>query len=134
VQDQGGEVYYRNGEINRKNIKIQGYEISHYMINKCGGLWAKTQLDYASSFNPELALGNGSSWQWKLWFKEESIALAFMPGYKKIKINRALAHNKTSAMSYINIWLHFVFATKDRIPYLNDMIRKDVFDHIQQNA
>jgi len=37
-------------------------------------------------------------------------------------------------MSYINVWLHFVFVTKNRHPYLNSTIRKDVFDHIQQNA
>ena len=37
-------------------------------------------------------------------------------------------------MSYIKIWLHYVFATKNRFPFLNDQIRGDVFDQIKQNA
>ena len=37
-------------------------------------------------------------------------------------------------MSYISIWLHCVWATKTRIPYLSDRIREDVISHIYQNA
>ena len=37
-------------------------------------------------------------------------------------------------MSYISIWLHCVWATKNRIPYLSDGIREDVISHIYQNA
>jgi len=37
-------------------------------------------------------------------------------------------------MPWIKVWLHFVWSTKNRIPYLQDPIRPKVFDHIQQNA
>ncbi|MBC7901200.1 MAG: IS200/IS605 family transposase, partial [Saprospiraceae bacterium] len=32
------------------------------------------------------------------------------------------------------MWLHFVWSTKSREPYLTDDIRNKVFDHIRQNA
>jgi len=37
-------------------------------------------------------------------------------------------------MSYIRIWLHCVWTTKDRIPYLRDQIRDAVISHIRENA
>jgi putative transposase len=37
-------------------------------------------------------------------------------------------------MSYICIWLHCVWTTKNRIPYLTDRIRSDVISHIYSNA
>ena len=37
-------------------------------------------------------------------------------------------------MPWIKVWLHFVWSTKNRIPYLQDPIRPKVFDHIRQNA
>ena len=37
-------------------------------------------------------------------------------------------------MPYIRIWIHFVWATKDRQPYLTESIRKKVFQHITENA
>ena len=37
-------------------------------------------------------------------------------------------------MPWIKVWLHFVWSTKDRFPYLNDDVRPRVFDHIRQNA
>lgn len=37
-------------------------------------------------------------------------------------------------MPWIRVWLHFVWSTKDRFPYLTDEIRQKVFDHIRQNA
>ena len=37
-------------------------------------------------------------------------------------------------MPWIKVWLHFVWSTKNRIPYLQDSIRPKVFDHIRQNA
>ena len=37
-------------------------------------------------------------------------------------------------MPWIKVWLHFVWSTKDRFPYLHDEIRTTVFDHIRQNA
>ncbi|HVF30117.1 MAG TPA: IS200/IS605 family transposase, partial [Pyrinomonadaceae bacterium] len=32
------------------------------------------------------------------------------------------------------VWLHFVWSTKDRIPYLKDGVRTRVFEHIRENA
>lgn len=37
-------------------------------------------------------------------------------------------------MPYIKIWIHLVWATKDRQPYLTEGIRKKVFQHIAENA
>src|SRR4030042_1412604 len=37
-------------------------------------------------------------------------------------------------MAYVKNWLHCVWGTKNRIPYLTETIRPMVFDHIIQNA
>jgi putative transposase len=37
-------------------------------------------------------------------------------------------------MSYVRIWLHSVWTTKDRVPYLRDQIRDEVISHIRENA
>ena len=38
-------------------------------------------------------------------------------------------------MSWVRIWIHLVFSTKNRTPYLNShSIRKEFFEHIRQNA
>ena len=37
-------------------------------------------------------------------------------------------------MSYVRIWLHCVWTTNKRIPYLQDEIRNDVILHIRNNA
>ncbi|HYD92128.1 MAG TPA: IS200/IS605 family transposase [Flavobacterium sp.] len=35
-------------------------------------------------------------------------------------------------MPYIKIWIHLVWATKDRNPYLNDEIRGGVYSHMKE--
>jgi REP element-mobilizing transposase RayT len=56
------------------------------------------------------------------------------PGfYRNIKINRALAHN-IIPMAFVKNWLHCVWGTKNRIPYMTDNIRKSIIDHIIQNS
>lgn len=37
-------------------------------------------------------------------------------------------------MSWIRIWVHLVFSTKYREPFLDKAIRRKVFEHIKQNA
>jgi REP element-mobilizing transposase RayT len=37
-------------------------------------------------------------------------------------------------MPWVKVWLHFVWSTKNRHPYLQDEIRSKVFDHIKENA
>ncbi|CAN5471754.1 hypothetical protein BH11BAC1_BH11BAC1_15650 [soil metagenome] len=38
-------------------------------------------------------------------------------------------------MSWVRIWIHAVFATKYRTPYLNNLdVRKQFFGHIKENA
>ena len=37
-------------------------------------------------------------------------------------------------MSYIRIWVHCVWTTKNRIPFLSDKIRNKVIYHIRDNA
>ncbi len=36
-------------------------------------------------------------------------------------------------MSWVRIWVHLVFSTKNREPFLHKEIRKNVFQHIKQN-
>lgn len=37
-------------------------------------------------------------------------------------------------MPYIKVWLHMVWATKQRLPLLAKPMRQIVFDHIKANA
>jgi putative transposase len=37
-------------------------------------------------------------------------------------------------MSYIKVYVHFVWSTKNHIPFLTDNIRNDVFRHIKENG
>jgi putative transposase len=37
-------------------------------------------------------------------------------------------------MSFVKIWVHVVFATKNREPFLHQGIRYDVFKHIMKNC
>jgi len=37
-------------------------------------------------------------------------------------------------MPWIKVWLHFVWSTKNRLPFLEQSIRTKLFDHIRQNA
>jgi len=37
-------------------------------------------------------------------------------------------------MSYLRVWIHLVFATKNREPLLSKDIRHDIFKHISENC
>ena len=37
-------------------------------------------------------------------------------------------------MPWVKVWLHFVWSTKDRHPYLKEEIRNRVLDHMRLNA
>ncbi len=37
-------------------------------------------------------------------------------------------------MPWVKVWIHFVWSTKNREPYLSDEIRLKVFQHIRENA
>lgn len=37
-------------------------------------------------------------------------------------------------MPWVRVWIHFVWSTKDREPFLDDEIRLKVFRHIRDNA
>jgi REP element-mobilizing transposase RayT len=37
-------------------------------------------------------------------------------------------------MPWVNVWLHFVWSTKDREPLLTDKVRSKIFIHIRENA
>jgi REP element-mobilizing transposase RayT len=37
-------------------------------------------------------------------------------------------------MPWVRVWIHFVWSTKNREPYLTDQIRQDVLQHIRENA
>ena len=37
-------------------------------------------------------------------------------------------------MPWVQVWLHFVWSTKDRFPYLTDEIRFKIFEHTRESA
>ena len=37
-------------------------------------------------------------------------------------------------MPYVKVWMHIVWSTKNRLPFLTDSIRPTVFQHIRENA
>ena len=37
-------------------------------------------------------------------------------------------------MPWVRVWIHFVWSTKDREPFLDDEIRLKVYRHIRENA
>jgi REP element-mobilizing transposase RayT len=37
-------------------------------------------------------------------------------------------------MPYVKVWIHLVWTTKNRFPFLTDEIRQRVFQHIRDNA
>jgi len=37
-------------------------------------------------------------------------------------------------MPFVKVWIHFVWSTKNREPFLTDGIRQKVFQHIRENA
>jgi len=37
-------------------------------------------------------------------------------------------------MPFVRVWIHFVWSTKNREPYLTEEIRNKVFEHIRENA
>ncbi len=37
-------------------------------------------------------------------------------------------------MPFVKVWIHFVWSTKNRQPFLTDEIRPKVFGHIRENA
>jgi putative transposase len=62
-----------------------------------------------------------------------TLSPGFSLGRTNHSINRALAHN-FSNMAYVRNWLHCVWGTKSRIPFLQNGIKKVVLDHIKENA
>jgi putative transposase len=59
------------------------------------------------------------------------IAVAFMGWIKKLPI---LALAKTKNMSFVKIWVHLVFSTKNRQPWLNKDLRYKLHQHIIENC
>jgi REP-associated tyrosine transposase len=37
-------------------------------------------------------------------------------------------------MSWVRIWVHMIFSTKNKTPFLDQKTRKQLFHHIKQNA
>jgi putative transposase len=63
------------------------------------------------------------------------IAPAFRPGLTKTYVElRALALSKLCDMPFSNIFIHTVWATKDRMPFLSKPILHKVIEHIKENA
>jgi REP element-mobilizing transposase RayT len=47
---------------------------------------------------------------------------------------RALAQNTSLIMSFIKVYVHYVWATYKRNPFLTNDVRQEVFNHILDNA
>lgn len=56
-----------------------------------------------------------------------------MPEKNYLALTRALAHNH-NIMSYVRIWIHCVWGTKNRIPFLNKGSNAVIINHINENA
>jgi putative transposase len=41
---------------------------------------------------------------------------------------------KIVTMSYVRIWIHAVWGTKNKFPFLTEEVRSQIFPHIQDNA
>jgi putative transposase len=41
---------------------------------------------------------------------------------------------KKVTMSYVRIWIHAVWGTKNKFPFLTEKVRSQIFQHIQDNA
>jgi REP element-mobilizing transposase RayT len=46
----------------------------------------------------------------------------------------ALAKSGGLMMPFVKVWIHFVWSTKNREPFLKDEVRQKVFQHIRENA
>ena len=54
-------------------------------------------------------------------------------GFSQLEIYLALVEIK-AAMPFVKVWVHFVWSTKNREPFLRDELRQKVFQHIRENA
>ena len=63
-----------------------------------------------------------------------SIPVCFSGRINEFYYQSGFSHIKHQKMSWVRIWVHMVFATKNRTPFLTQKIRKLVFQHIKQNA
>jgi len=51
------------------------------------------------------------------------------------RFSKRFTKRKEANMSFIKVYIHFVWSTKDWIPYLDSPeLRKEVWKHISQNA
>ncbi|MBN1184862.1 MAG: IS200/IS605 family transposase [Bacteroidales bacterium] len=64
----------------------------------------------------------------------EHIAVGFSQRKDKQDLTGALAPLYKATMSWVRIWIHSVFSTKNREHFLIKHIRNEVFQHIQKNA
>lgn len=66
--------------------------------------------------------------------KEIPLTPDFSLGTLRHRTNRALARYTKLTMAYVKNWLHCVWGTKSRLPYLTEDIKKKVIEHIKANA
>jgi putative transposase len=64
------------------------------------------------------------------------LPLTLVNGQKgKTNTPGALAQQKNAEiMSFVKIWVHLVFSTKDRAPFLTKAVKAEVLEHIAQNC
>ena len=55
-------------------------------------------------------------------------------GFSQREIKHLFSALAQTPMPWVRVWIHFVWSTKDRAPFLKDEIRLEVFQHIRENA
>lgn len=62
------------------------------------------------------------------------LAPRFSAEGKRGKSKLGFSPIKIKVMSYVRIWIHCVWGTKNRTPYLNSGNKNEIFRHIKENA
>jgi len=81
------------------------------------------------SFSP-LAEANGNEF-YSCYLISDSLPSLLRDG---VIIKFYIGFSQTSAMSFVKIWVHLVFATKNREPFLKKEFRYDIYKHITENC
>jgi REP element-mobilizing transposase RayT len=62
------------------------------------------------------------------------IFLGFSPILKLFPYHKETNFDKIFVMSFVRVYIHLVFCTKNRYPFLRDEFRLDIFQHMKSNA
>ena len=66
-------------------------------------------------------------------FRAFPVAPAFRPG-ERCKTQTALAKINNTSMPYTKVMLHYIWATKNRLPIISKELKPVLLDHIKENS